>query len=109
MGAKLKDLRENVRHMSPEDVADRVAENGGSISSSYIYRIEKGIHSPTAEVLEKLLEALGSNLGLFFEDMITDEAGQSAEDRRCHRIVQRSLDKNRAGTVAIIHMLELTL
>lgn len=95
--------------MSPEDVAAQVSANGGSVSSSYIYRIEKGIHSPTAELLSMILAALGSNLGLFFEDLITGDVDASAEDRRIHRIVQRGLDHDREGTVAVIHMLEKTL
>lgn len=110
LGNKLRHLREDVRHMSPQDVAAEVVRRGGSVSSSYIYRVEKGLNSPTAEMLSIILDALGSNLGLFFEDLITTESGDlAAEDRRCHRILQRGLDKNHAGTVAVINMLEQTL
>ncbi len=89
--------------MSPEDVQ---AKSGGAISSSYVRRVEKGIHVPTVETLSSLLEALDSNLGLFFEDMLETVNSIDVQDRRYQRILQRSLKKHRADTIAVMHILE---
>jgi transcriptional regulator with XRE-family HTH domain len=102
MGKKLKQLREDVRHMSPEDV-ERLSKN--AVSASYIRRLEKGLNSPTVETLAAILETLGSNLGLFFEDMV-QMSPIDAQDRVFQRIVQRSLEEHRQDTIAVIYMLK---
>jgi transcriptional regulator with XRE-family HTH domain len=107
---KLKYLRETVRKMSPEDLERRVAELGGEASSSYIRRLEKGENAPTVEMLQNLLEALGSNIGLFFEEFIDDSAEIAATDRRYQRILQRALESpQRSETIAIIRLLDRAL
>jgi transcriptional regulator with XRE-family HTH domain len=106
VGEKLRKLREEVRRLSPEELAAKVREMDGQVSPSYIRRIEKGEHSPTVEMLDMLLRALNSNMGLFFEYQIDQSADQSARDRRLQRIVQRALEgpygEKVAGMIEII-------
>lgn len=109
LGERLKHLRENVRHLSPEELETRVAAGGGKVSASYIRRIEKGINTPTIEMLSDILKAMDSNLGLFFEYMIQESNDRDKQDQRHHRILQRSLEAHRDDTIAVINILERQL
>jgi len=86
VGERLRAMR---GHASPEDIA---AATNGAVSASYIRRIEKGTNSPTIDVLDAILRAMGSNLGLFFEHMIVESDNVASKTKYFHRIVQRGLD-----------------
>lgn len=103
LGARLRHLRENVRKMSAEDVE---AKSHGRVSASYLRRVEKGLNSPTAEMLQNILVTLGSNLGLFFEDMIAESHDIDAQDRRHQRTLQRNLEDYREETIILMKFLQ---
>lgn len=107
---RLRHYRENVRRMSPEELAAQVGEGA---SPSYIRRIEKGENGPTVEMLDRLLRALGVNIGAFFEPLIEESGDVDAMDRRYQRILQRGLDskdkETRDAARGLCKLIERTL
>lgn len=62
LGDKLRNLR-NSRKLTTQQLADKVA-----ISQSYISRFENNRAIPDVDLLHKILTALDSDLGSFFEN-----------------------------------------
>lgn len=108
IGPKLKYLRETVRKMSPEELA---ARTGGEVSASYIRRVEKGLNNPTVEMLYKILTALGTTLGAFFDDTLDQGSDIALQDRKYQRVLQRALDEKalREEVIAVVRLIEHAL
>jgi transcriptional regulator with XRE-family HTH domain len=106
VGQRLRKLRVSL-DMSPEAVSEAT---GGAVTGSYIRRIEKGLNAPTIETLDRLLRAMGSNIGLFFEYQVDDSAELPAQDRRFRNIVQRGLSgAQRDDIISMIRIIERSL
>ncbi len=69
IGSKLKILRERSK-LSIRQLAERADVTPGIISC-----IEKGKNSPSISTLQKVLGALGTNLGAFFANGLADQEG----------------------------------
>lgn len=65
-GEKLRILRK-ARGLTTQQLADKVA-----VSQSYISRFENNRAVPDIELLDKILQALDSDLGTFFSDGAAD-------------------------------------